>query len=93
VSGAHGLDAGVVLKGKDFEAQDQAPVALSGRVWVNCDATTGPIHAGDLITTAARPGHAMLASDRKRSYGAILGKAMTSLESGTGLVLVLVSLQ
>jgi hypothetical protein len=28
-----------------------------------------------------------------RSHGAILGKAMTSLSDGTGLVLVLVSLQ
>lgn len=39
VSGANGLDAGVVLKGKSFESEGQAAVALSGRVWVQCDAT------------------------------------------------------
>jgi hypothetical protein len=35
----------------------------------------------------------MVATDRERSGGAILGKAMTALETGTGMVLVLVSLQ
>lgn len=93
VSGAHGLDAGVVLKGRSFDNPEHAAVALSGRVWVKCDATNAPIHAGDLLTTSATPGYAMQATDRDRAYGAILGKAMTSLEKGTGLVLVLVSLQ
>ena len=36
---------------------------------------------------------AMKAADPERAHGAILGKAMSSLEAGTGLVLVLVSLQ
>jgi len=93
VSGAHGLDAGVVLKGKDFDTKGHVAVALTGRVWVRCDATRTPIRIGDLLTSAERPGHAMAATDRERAYGAILGKAMTSLESGTGMVLVLVSLQ
>jgi hypothetical protein len=35
----------------------------------------------------------MIASDRDLAYGAVIGKAMSSLESGTGLVLILVSLQ
>jgi hypothetical protein len=35
----------------------------------------------------------MLASDPDRASGAILGKAMSSLAQGRGLVLVLVSLQ
>jgi hypothetical protein len=93
VSGANGLDAAVVLKGKSFESDNQAPVALSGRVWVKCDATQAPIRVGDLLTTADAAGHAMVATDRERAYGAILGKAMTSLEAGRGFVLVLVSLQ
>lgn len=92
VSGANQLDAGVVLS-KDGRTEGTAAVALSGRVWVKCDATDSPIAAGDLLTTASRAGHAMKASDRDRSHGAVLGKAMTSLASGTGLVLVLVSLQ
>ena len=33
------------------------------------------------------------ATDRDRAFGASIGKAMSSLESGRGLVLVLVNLQ
>jgi hypothetical protein len=35
----------------------------------------------------------MKAVDHARAQGAVLGKAMTSLKAGKGLVLVLVSLQ
>ncbi len=93
VSGANGLPAGVILEGHSYDKQGKVPVAMSGRVWVRCDATREPIRVGDLLTTSSRPGHAMRASDAGRATGAILGKAMTSLEAGTGLVLVLVSLQ
>lgn len=92
VSGANALDAGVVMS-RDGHDEGTVALALTGRVWVKCDATHASIHAGDLLTTADRAGHAMRADDRDRAQGAILGKAMSSLESGTGLVLVLVSLQ
>ncbi len=92
VSGANQLDAGVVLS-QDGRTEGTAAVALSGRVWVKCDATDASIAAGDLLTTSPLAGHAMKAADRDRSHGAVLGKAMTSLASGTGMVLVLVSLQ
>ena len=51
------------------------------------------IAPGDLLTSSDLPGYAMKASDRSRAAGAVIGKSMTGLESGTGLVLVLVSLQ
>ncbi len=92
VSGANGLAAGVELA-KDEKREGTVALALTGRVWVKCDAAHGAIHAGDLLTSADRAGFAMVAKDRDQSQGAILGKAMTSLEHGTGLVLVLVSLQ
>lgn len=93
VSGANGLDAAVVLQGAAFGQQGHASVAMSGRVWVRCDAGSGAIRPGDLLTSSGRAGFAMRVADRERAYGAILGKAMTSLEAGTGLVLVLVNLQ
>ena len=71
----------------------EMPVALAGRVYVLADASEGAIEPGDLLTTSALPGHAMKATDLTAAQGAILGKAMTSLEEGTGLVLVLVTLQ
>jgi hypothetical protein len=92
VSGANGLSAGVELA-KDDHREGSIALALTGRVWVKCDASAGAIHAGDLLTSAARPGYAMRAADAARAIGAIVGKAMTSLETGSGLVLVLVSLQ
>lgn len=93
ISGANDLGAGMVLG--DLPGLDGAqPIALSGRVWVQCDARSGAISPGDLLTTAERPGHAMRVDDFDRAHGAVLGKAMSSLAAGeTGMVLVLVNLQ
>ncbi len=88
VSGAGGLQPGVTLS-----EQDGVAVALAGRVYVRAEALSGAIVPGDLLTSSDMPGYAMKASDRERAQGAVIGKAMTGLESGTGLVLVLVSLQ
>jgi hypothetical protein len=58
---------------------------------IKADAKYGAIHRGDLLTTSATPGHAMLAADPK--IGTIVGKALESLESGTGEIKVMVTLQ
>jgi hypothetical protein len=68
-------------------------VALSGRVYALATAANGSVKPGDLLTTSDIPGHAMKATDHERWDGAIIGKAMSSLEDGEGLVLVLVNLQ
>jgi hypothetical protein len=69
------------------------PVALSGRVYCLVDAGYGAIKPGDLITTSNTPGHGMIATDYDRARAAVIGKAMSSLDEGKGLVLVLVNLQ
>jgi hypothetical protein len=46
-----------------------------------------------MLTTSSVPGHAIKATDRERSHGTILGKAMEPLKEGRGLVLTLVNLQ
>jgi hypothetical protein len=77
----------------------EVPVAIAGRVPCKVDASYGAIHAGDLLTTSNTPGHAMKAEPTMingRGFypdGTILGKAMGSLESGTGVIEVLVTLQ
>jgi len=73
--------------------EGDAVVAVAGRVYVKADASAAPIKPGDLLTTSSIPGHAMKALDRALTQGAIIGKAMTGLDTGQGLVLVLVSLQ
>jgi len=93
ISGAGGVKPGMVVSQDGTIADGAHPVALTGRVYVACDASDASIRPGDLLTTSDIPGHAMAVRDREAASGAVLGKAMTSLESGRGLVLVLVSLQ
>lgn len=93
ISGAGGVRPGIYMSQPGTLADGEHPVAISGRVYVMADASHGAIQPGDLMTTTDTPGHAMVATDGARAQGAILGKAMSSLDEGTGLVLVLVSLQ
>lgn len=93
VSGAGDLKAGIQLGGKLAQEPGHHPVALTGRVWCSADASERPIQPEDLLTSSATPGHAMAVTDHARAQGAIIGKAMTPLAEGKGLVLVLVSLQ
>ncbi|HOD66283.1 MAG TPA: hypothetical protein PKM94_06265 [candidate division Zixibacteria bacterium] len=93
VSGAGGIAPGLVMGQAETIASGKYPVAMTGRVYCLADADRAPIRPGDLLTTSAVPGHAMRVTDFDRAQGAVIGKAMTALESGRGLVLVLVSLQ
>lgn len=93
ISGANGVNTGLTLTQSGSIADGDLPIAKVGRVWCLADASVGEIRAGDLLTTAETPGHAMKAGDIARSQGAILGKAMSDLKSGKGYVLVLVGLQ
>lgn len=92
VSGANGINPGIALKQEGVLDQGEN-VALTGRVYVQADASFGAIKPGDLLTTSDTPGHAMKVTDHTRAQGAVLGKAMSALSEGTGLVLVLVTLQ
>lgn len=93
LSGAGGLQPGLVMQQGELSGSNVFPVALSGRVYCWADASFGAIQPGDLLTTSATPGHLQLLSDPAQAFGAVIGKAMSGLESGLGLVLVLVSLQ
>lgn len=93
MSGAGGVRPGLMMEQKDTLASGAHPVALTGRVYVFVDADIAPVKIGDMLTTSATPGHAMKVQDHAAARGAILGKAMMNLESGKGLVLMLVSLQ
>ncbi len=92
VSGAGGVNPGLTLYQAGVMEGD-THVAIAGRVYVKATAINGAIEPGDLLTTSDRPGYAMKATDRDRAQGAVIGKAMTRLDKGEGLVLVLVNLQ
>ncbi len=93
VSGANGVQPGLIMEQEGTKASGGIPVSLTGRVYCLADSSYGAIQPGDLLTTSATPGYAMLASDYDRARGAIIGKAMSALSEGQGLILVLVTLQ
>jgi hypothetical protein len=68
------------------------PVAITGIAPCKASAENGSIQRGDLLVTSSTPGHAMRAGDNPPP-GTVLGKAMEPLESGTGTITVLVTLQ
>ena len=92
VSGAGGVKPGLML-GQDDMFSGDTKVAMTGRVYVKCTTEGGPVLPGDRLTTSSLDGYAMRVVDGARADGAVIGKAMSSLEDGTGLVLVLVNLQ
>ena len=93
VSGANGINPGMTMSQKGTVADGVHPVALTGRVYAWAVAKNKPIEPGDLLTTSDIPGYAMKVEDYTKAQGAIIGKAMSSLKQGKGLVLVLVALQ
>jgi len=92
ISAQPGLSLGEAGEGKVL-------VATTGRVKVKVDATTSPIKIGDLIVTSEVEGVAMksepvsLGGVALHRPGTLIGKALESLEKGTGEILVLLSLQ
>ena len=92
ISGANGIHPGIQMQQLGM-SEGAKNVALTGRVYVWADAANGSIKPGDMLTTSSTPGCAMKVTDHARAQGAILGKAMTGLSAGKGMVLVLVTLQ
>lgn len=88
VTGAGGPPA--VTLGAGDDPASSVRVALVGTVTALADAAAEPIHVGDLLTSSPTPGHAMAATDRSLREGAVVGKALTALPSGQGVVRVLV---
>ena len=57
------------------------------------DAQYAAIEVGDLLTTSPTPGHAMKAVESDKAFGAVLGKALGSLDTGQGMIPLLVTLR
>lgn len=92
ISGAGDYRPGILLDRRGAPGS-RVPVALVGKVFCKVDAAYGPIRVGDLLTTSATAGHAMRASDRGRTAGSVIGKALRAWEEGQGLIPILVALQ
>ena len=92
ISGAGEFRAAITLDKRSSSAKRVA-VALVGKVYCKVDAQYSPIEVGDLLTTSSTSGHALKAADSVKAFGAVIGKALGSLQSGQGLIPMLVALQ
>jgi hypothetical protein len=86
-AGVYSTDPGFIGGGSFEDQPGMIPMAITGIVPVKVTAANGPIHRGDLLTTADLPGYAMLAAEPE--FGTIIGKAMGELLEGEGLIDVL----
>jgi hypothetical protein len=92
VAGAGNYRPGIIFDKKNDNI-NQAPISVLGKASCMADATYAPIEVGDMLTTSQTTGHAMKATDINKSFGSIIGKALTPLSSGVGFVDILVTLQ
>jgi len=96
VAGVVSAQPGLSL-GEEGEGKEQ--IATTGRVRIRVAAHNGAIRVGDLLVTSDIPGTAMRSqpmSIQGRTFhqpGTIIGKALEPLASGTGEILVLLSMQ
>ena len=78
--------------GGDANLTGKIPLAVVGVVPVKVKAENGLIHPGDLLVASSTPGCAMRASANP-APGTVIGKALDSLDSGTGIIKMLVMLR
>ena len=96
VAGVVSAQPGIIL---GEAGESKVMVATTGRVKVKVDATRAPIRAGDLLVTSDKLGVAMRSEPvtvggvPMHRPGTLVGKALEPLASGTGEILVLLSLQ
>ena len=96
VAGIYSTKPGIVGRRQTNDpktATSEIPMAMVGIVPAKVSAENGPIHRGDLLVSSSTAGYAMKGTDRDRMLGAVVGKAMGTLDSGTGVIEVLVTLQ
>lgn len=94
VAGIYSTKPGIVGRRQTTaKSPEEIPMAVVGIVPTKVSAENGVIHPGDVLVTSSTAGYAMKGTDRSLLTGAIVGKAMGSLVSGSGVIEVLVSLQ
>jgi hypothetical protein len=96
VIGVYSTQPGIVASPHTMDDPDRMgklPLAMIGIVPCKVSDENGAIQRGDLLVTSGTPGHAMKGTERDRMTGAIVGKALEPLASGTGKILIAVTLQ
>lgn len=81
---------GVIIGARSVETLWAPTLALAGVVPVKVTTENGPIRPGDLLTTSSLIGHAMRCTRPRDCEGALIGKALEALSTGSGVILMLV---
>jgi hypothetical protein len=92
IAGAGSRRPAIVLDRNGDLGSVRAPISIVGKAACLADAAFGRIEAGDLLTSSPTVGYAMRASDARKAPGATIGKALTPLPAGRGLVEMVISL-
>jgi hypothetical protein len=98
VAGIVSTEPGVSLGAKEEGNPGEALIAVAGRVPCKVDASYRAIHPGDVLTTSSTPGYAMkaepvdIAGVEIYKPSTVLGKSLGTLETGTGMIEVIVTL-
>lgn len=94
VTGIYSTKPGTVGRRQASPKSDaEVPMAMVGIVPTKVSTENGPIRRGDLLVTSSTVGYAMKGTDRSKMFGAVIGKALDNLDSGKGLIEVVVTLQ
>jgi hypothetical protein len=96
VAGIYSTKPGVVGRRQTTDPKTsttEVPMAMVGIVPTKVSAENGPIKIGDLLVASSTLGRAMKGTDRSQLTGTVIGKALGALDSGTGVIEVLVTLQ
>lgn len=95
IAGVYATKPGVLLSDLDMEADasGRVPLGVIGVIPTKVSAENGAIRAGDLLVSAATPGHAMKAGANP-PVGSVLGKALEDFSNArAGRILVLVNVR
>jgi hypothetical protein len=96
VAGVYSTKPGLLGRRTTADRPDreaEVPMAMMGIVPTKVSTENGPIERGDLLVSSSTPGYAMRGTDSGKLTGAVIGKALAPLQSGSGVIEVLISLQ
>jgi hypothetical protein len=82
-------DSGLLTPDSGLPTRDYALLALIGIVPMKVTDEGGSIQPGDLLTTSSSPGYAMKWNQEDGTACGLVGKALEALDSGTGVIQVL----
>jgi hypothetical protein len=93
LAGGGDYQPGIVLDRCQDTSRRRNQLSLMGKVFCKVDAQYSPVRVGDMLTTSPTPGHAMAVREPHRAFGAVIGKALRPLDSGLGMIPILIALQ